>query len=87
MGFQGTGADSKQIALPPLLGLDSDNDSAFTTIICTIYCQAEDITFTRSRPLRKNDNCFVEQKNWAVARRAVGYARYDTKEEVHIMKE
>lgn len=51
------------------------------------YCQDEDITFTRSRPLRKNDNCFVEQKNRAVARRAVGYARYDTKEKVHIMND
>lgn len=68
----------------PLLGLDSDNDSAFINHHLYDYCQDEDISFTRSRPLRKNDNCFVEQKNWAVARRAVGYARYDTKEEVHI---
>lgn len=30
---------------------------------------------------RKNDNCFVEQKNYSVVRRAVGYCRYDTPEE------
>jgi len=71
----------------PLLGLDSDNDSAFTNHHLYDYCQDEDITFTRSRPPRKNDNCFVEQKNWAVARRAVGYARYDTEEEVCIMND
>ena len=37
--------------------------------------------------MKKNDNCFVEQKNLAVARRAVGYARYDTKEKVHIIND
>jgi hypothetical protein len=71
----------------PLLGLDSDNDSAFINHHLYDYCQVEDITFTRSRPSRKNDNCFVEQKNWAVARRAVGYGRYDTEEEVCIMND
>jgi len=71
----------------PLLGLDSDNDSAFINHHLYDYCQDEDITFTRSRPPRKNDNCFVEQKNRAVARRAVGYARYDTEEEVCIMND
>ncbi len=68
----------------PLLGLDLDNDSAFINHQLYDYCQKEDITFTRSRPPRKNDNCFVEQKNWAVARRAVGYARYDTEEKERI---
>jgi len=36
------------------------------------------ITFTRTRPYRKNDNCYVEQKNYSVVRRAVGYQRFDT---------
>ncbi|MDK2954144.1 MAG: hypothetical protein PWQ27_1527, partial [Kosmotoga sp.] len=35
----------------------------------------------------KNDNCHVEQKNWSVVRRAVGYYRYDTEEEFQILKE
>ena len=42
------------------------------------YCAEHGITFTRSRPYRKNDNCYVEQKNWPVVRQQVGYARYDT---------
>ncbi len=71
----------------PLLGLDSDNDSAFINHHLYDYCQDEDITFTLARTPRKNHNCFVEQKNWAVARRAVGYARYDTEEEVCIMND
>jgi len=45
------------------------------------------ITFTRSRAYRKNDNCFVEQKNYSVIRRAVGYQRYDSQEEVDILNE
>jgi hypothetical protein len=42
------------------------------------YCTTRGITFTRTRPYRKNDNCFVEQKNWPVVRQQVGDARYDT---------
>ena len=45
------------------------------------------ITFTRSRPYRKNDNCYVEQKNWSVVRRFAGYARYDTPEAIQILNE
>ena len=49
------------------------------------YCAEREITFTRSRPYRKNDNCFVEQKNYSVVRRAVGYRRYDTPEELETL--
>lgn len=66
----------------PLLGLDSDNGAEFINGELLRYCTTEHITFTRSRSSRKNDNCFVEQKNWAVVRRAVGYLRYDTDDEV-----
>ena len=51
------------------------------------YCRQEQITFTRSRPYRKNDNCFVEQKNYSIVRRAVGYARYDTEEQCMLLNE
>jgi hypothetical protein len=62
----------------PLLGLDSDNGSEFINMQVFAYCVENAITFTRSRPYRKNDNCFIEQKNWPVVRQQVGYARYDT---------
>jgi hypothetical protein len=61
----------------PLLGLDCDNGSEFLNHHLIRWCQAEGITLTRSRPYRKNDNCFIEQKNWSVVRRLVGYARFD----------
>ena len=51
------------------------------------FCNEKKITFTRSRPQRKNDNCFIEQKNYSVVRRAVGYARYDTEEELNVLNE
>lgn len=60
----------------PLLGLDSDNGSEFINHHLKGYCDDEHITFTRSRPYRKNDTCYVEQKNWSIVRRQVGYARY-----------
>ena len=60
----------------PLLGLDSDNGSEFINHCLYAYCQRNGITFTRSRPYKKNDNAHVEQKNWSVLRRLVGYDRY-----------
>ena len=60
----------------PLLGIDSDNGGEFINTELLKYCQSEKITFTRSRPSRKNDNCFVEQKNFSIVRRSVGYGRY-----------
>ena len=51
------------------------------------YCEKEHITFTRSRPYRKNDSCFVEQKNYSDIRRAVGYSRHDTDNELNILNE
>ncbi len=62
----------------PLRGIDSDNGSEFINNHLLRYCQQEKITFTRGRSGKKNDGCFVEQKNYSVVRRAVGYARYDS---------
>ena len=45
------------------------------------------IELTRSRPHKKNDNCFVEQRNLVVVRKYVGYERYDCQEAVTVMNE
>ena len=60
-----------------LLGFDSDNDSVFLNETVRDYCAAEGIVFTRCRPYRKNDQAWVEQKNGAVVRHAVGYRRLE----------
>ena len=61
----------------PLLGLDSDNGTEFINDLLLRYCQQEQITFTRSRPYKKNDQAHVEQKNWSIVRQVVGYDRYE----------
>jgi hypothetical protein len=69
----------------PLLGIDSDNGAEFINDQLYRYCLDEHITFTRSRAGRKNDSAYVEQKNWSVVRRAVGYCRYDTPEQLDFL--
>jgi len=71
----------------PLLGLDSDNGSEFVNRELLGYCQKERIAFTRARPYRKNDNCYVEQKNYSVVRQTVGYQRFDTATELMVLKQ
>jgi hypothetical protein len=71
----------------PLLGIDSDSGSEFINHHLFRYCNEEGITFTRTRSGRKNDNCFVEQKNYSIVRRNVGYARYDTEEQLRVLNE
>src|SRR5713101_6491790 len=61
----------------PLLGLDTDNDSVFMNETVRDYCKQAGIEFTRCRPYRKNDQAWVEQKNGAVVRRAIGYRRFE----------
>jgi hypothetical protein len=61
----------------PLLGLDTDNDSVFMNETVRDYCEQVGIEFTRCRPYRKNDQAWVEQKNGAVVRRAIGYRRFE----------
>ncbi|HOU25296.1 MAG TPA: transposase [Anaerolineae bacterium] len=62
-----------------MLGLDSDNGGEFINQHLYSYCQREKITFTRARPYRKNDSCYVEQKNWSMVRRVIGYDRYTSR--------
>ena len=65
-----------------LLGIDSDNGGEFINDQLWRYCQHEHLTFTRGRAGCKNGNPYVEQKNWSVVRRLVGYSRYDTPRQV-----
>ena len=70
-----------------VLGIDSDNGSEFINAHMLKYCTDNEITFTRSRAYKKNDSCFVEQKNYSVVRRNVGYLRHDTDEELRVLNE
>jgi hypothetical protein len=61
----------------PLLGLDTDNDTAFLNDTLLSYCRQQSIVFTRSRAYQKNDQAWVEQKNGAIVRKLVGYGRLE----------
>jgi hypothetical protein len=69
-----------------LLGIDSDNGSEFINDLLYHYCLAEKITFTRSRPYKKNDQAHVEQKNWSVVRRVIGYDRLESEQQSAILE-
>jgi len=69
-----------------LLGLDSDNGGEFINDLLYQYCLSQKITFTRSRPYQKNDQAHVEQKNWSVVRRLIGYDRFETEEEYLLLQ-
>jgi hypothetical protein len=45
------------------------------------------LEFTRSRPNRKNDNAYIEQKNWTHVRKLLRYLRYDTLGELMIIND
>jgi hypothetical protein len=62
----------------PMYGIDTDNGGEFINTQLLAWCSERHIQFTRGRPYRKNDNCFVEQKNGDVVRKTVGYFRYET---------
>lgn len=80
--------DKIRVRLPfKMLGLDNDNGVEFINWLLKSYCEKHAITFTRIRPYRKNDNCFVEQKNYTVPRRFLGYARFETERQLAIIKE
>ena len=71
----------------PLRGVDSDNGSEFINSDLLRYCEQQHLTFTRARPYRKNDNCYVEQKNYSVVRQTVGYQRFDTAAELMVLRQ
>jgi hypothetical protein len=58
-----------------------DNGSEFINDATELWCRKESIHFTRSRFHKKNDTCFVEQKNGAVVREYVGYYRLEGEKE------
>lgn len=65
-----------------LAGMDSDGGSEFINWHMVEYCEKNKLFFTRSRPDRKNDNAYVEQKNNTHIRHLLGYGRFDKIEQL-----
>jgi hypothetical protein len=70
-----------------MLGIDTDNDSAFMNQTVFDHCRAKGLEQTRSRAYRKNDQAWVEQKNGAIVRRLVGYGRLSGLAATHALAE
>jgi hypothetical protein len=66
--------------------LHSDNGAEFINAHLERYTREKEIPFTRSRALHKNDAPYAESKNWSLVRVYTGYQRYDTEEELAILR-
>jgi integrase-like protein len=63
----------------PLREWHSDNGSEFINTVLLHWCRQAGVRFTRGRPYRKNDQAWVEQRNWLAVRRLIGYDRYTSR--------
>jgi transposase InsO family protein len=82
MGQQRVGSAIHHIRLRlpfALKALHTDNGSEFINHLLQSWCRREGIRFTRGRGYRKNDQAYVEQRNWLSVRRQVGYDRYSSR--------
>jgi hypothetical protein len=84
--FLTTAVNEMRSSLPfPVKGLHIDNDFTFLTRHVIRFCQENQISLSRSRTYKPNDNCFVEQKNWDVVRKFLGYCRFDTQPQLDLI--
>lgn len=70
-------SETKSLLPFSLLGFDSDNGGEFINEQVFDWCIENEVTFTRSREYRKNDQAHVEEKNGSIVRRYVGYDRFE----------
>ena len=72
----------------PLTALCSDNGAEFlnhTVLNEFVSSRSKPVNLFRGRPYRKNDQAYVEQKNFTNVRQAFGYERIDTPHAVELM--
>ena len=80
--------DFMERSLPfDLKAINSDSGSEFLNMPVFNMYKKKKIKFTRSRPYKKNDNCYVEQKNFTHVRELFGYERIDSSELTTLMNE
>lgn len=60
-----------------IVSVHSDSGKEFINAHLYRFCKDKDIKFTRSRPYKKDDNFWVENRNDKIVRRNVGYGRYE----------
>ena len=71
----------------PICEWHPDTGSEFINWFCKGWCERKGQRLTRSRPNRKNDNCFVEERNGHIVRKWIGWARLDDERLVALLNE
>ena len=80
--------DEARRSLPfTLRGIDSDSGAEFINNHCFEWCRQHSLAFTRGRPYRKNDNAYIEQKNWTHVRKIFGWKRIDSPDAIAKMND
>jgi hypothetical protein len=70
-----------------VLEIHPDNDTGMINDLIWQYCKKARIRMSRSRPYKKNDNAWVEQRNWTHVRKVVGYRRMDSAAELEVLRQ
>lgn len=70
-----------------VLEIHPDNDTGMINDLLWQYCKNARIKMSRSRPYKKNDNAWVEQRNWTHVRKVVGYRRMDSAAELDVLRQ
>ena len=68
-----------------VVGIHSDSGVEFINAHLFGFCKQNSIAFTRSRPYKKDDNFWVENRNDKIVRRNVGYRRYEGKTDLFLL--
>ena len=71
----------------PVKALHTDNGAEFINHVLVPWCIQEKISLTRGRSYRKNDQAYVEQRNWLSVRRQVGYDRLSTRAAYQLLQQ
>ena len=78
-------SDIRQSLSFDIIAINTDSGSEFLNMPVFNQMKQDRIIFTRSRPYKKNDNCYVEQKNYTHVRQLFGYERIDSRDLVPLM--
>jgi hypothetical protein len=84
----GTAVHRVRRRLPFLMkGLHTDNGSEFINQTLFSWCKRESVDFSRGRPYRKNDQAYVEQRNYVAVRRLLGNDRLSSEEAYQFLQQ
>lgn len=68
-----------------LLGIDFDSGGEFVNWHLVRYCKRNKLTYTRARESYSNDQPYIEQQNFSVVRRFVGYKKLDSFKQLELL--